>query len=146
MNFADLDVRYPGSRTRRYKSSCRDWSHFMVFNGKNLARPSAYAAADKNKARKADSRTCHKARKAKRDPEGKKNRPCRARRHFDRLSWAMFGIPNIHHDSPSDEVHNCKHHDPHPIYEMPIKSNYAKAFALPRIDPTEQREDECCRQ
>jgi hypothetical protein len=26
---------------------------------------------------------------------------------------------------------------------VPIKSNHAKAFTLPRIDPTEQGEDEC---
>jgi hypothetical protein len=26
---------------------------------------------------------------------------------------------------------------------VPIKSNHAKAFTLPRIDPTEHRENEC---
>ena len=114
----------------------------MVLLGKDLPRPSPYAAADKNKARKADSRTCYQARKTKRDPEGEEDRPRRAGRHLDGLSRALFLIPNIHHDSPSDEVHDCKHHDPHRIYEVPIKSNYAKAFTLPRIDPTEQREDE----
>ena len=143
MNFADLDVRYLGSRARWHKSSCRDRDHFMVLIGKDLPRPSPYAAADKNKARKADSRTCYQARKAKRDPEGEQDRPRRASRHLDGLSRALFLIPNIHHDSPSDEVHDCKHYDPHTIYEVPIKSNYAKAFTLPRIDPTEQREDEC---
>jgi len=115
----------------------------MVLIGKDLPRPSPYAAADKNKARKANSRTRYKARKTKRDPEGEENRPRRACRHFDGFSWALFRIPNIDHDSPSDEVHDSKHDDPHRIYEVPIKSNYAKAFTLPRIDPTEQREDEC---
>ena len=115
----------------------------MVLIGKDLPRPSPYAAADKNKARKADSRTCYQSRKTKRDPEGEEDRPRRASRHLDRLSWALFRIPNIHHDSPPDEVHDCKDHDPHCIYEVPIKSDYAKALALPRIDPPEQGEDEC---
>ena len=57
VNFADLDVRYPGSRAQWHKSSCRDRNHFMVLIGKDLPRPSPYAAADKNKARKADSFT-----------------------------------------------------------------------------------------
>jgi hypothetical protein len=115
----------------------------MVLFGKDLTRPSAYAAADKNKARKADSRTCYQAREAESDPEGEEDRPRRASRHLDRLSSALFPTQFIHHDSPSDEVHDCKDHDPHTIYEMPIESNYAEAFALPRIDPTEQGEDEC---
>ena len=114
----------------------------MVLLGQDLARPSVNAAAYKNKTRKTDSRTCYQARKAKRDPEGKDDWPRRTRWHFDWLSWALLCALIIHHDSPSDEVHDRKHHDPHCIYEMPIKSNYAKAFALPRIDPTEQREDE----
>ncbi len=142
MNFADLDVRYLGSRSRWYKSSCRDRNHFIVLIGKDLPRPSPNAAADKNKACKADSRTCYQACKTKRDPESEKDRPRRASRHLDGLSWTLFRIPNIHHDSPPDEVHDCKHHDPHTIYKVPIKSNYAKAFALPRIDPPEQGEDE----
>ena len=69
MNFADLDVCYLGSGARWRKSSCRDRYHFMVLIGKDLPRPSPYAAADKNNARKADSGTCYQARKAKRDPE-----------------------------------------------------------------------------
>jgi len=115
----------------------------MELIGKDLPRPSPYAAADKNKARKADSRTGYQARKTERDPEGKEDRPRRASRHLDRLSWALFRIPNIHHDSPPDEVHDCKDDDPHRIYEVPIKSNHAEALALPRIDPPEQGEDEC---
>ena len=102
MNFADLDVRYPGSRARWYKSSCRDRDHFVVLIRKDLPCPSPYAAADKNKARKADSRTRYQARKTERNPEGKKDRPRRAGRHLDRLSWALFRIPNIHRDSPPD--------------------------------------------
>lgn len=143
MNVADLDVRHLRSRTRWHKSSCRDRDHFMVFIGKDLPRPSAYAATDKDKARKADSRTCYQARKTKRHPEGEEDRPRRAGRHLDGLTRAMFLIPNIHHDSPSNEVHDCEDHDPHTIYEVPIESNYAETFTLPRIDPTEQGEDEC---
>ena len=131
MNFADLDVRYFGSRARWHKSSWRDRDHFMVLIGKDLPRPSAYATADKNKARKADSRTCYQARKTERDPEGKKDRPRRAGRHLDGLSQALFLIPNIHHHSPPDEVHDCKHYDPHTIYEVPIKSNYSEPLTLP---------------
>ena len=115
----------------------------MVFFGKDLPRPSAYTAADKNKACKTDSRTGYQARKTERDPEGEKDRPRRAGRHLDRLSWALFRIPNIHHVSPPDEVHDCKDDDPNRIYEVPIKGNHPKAFALPRIDPTEEREDKC---
>jgi hypothetical protein len=42
----------------------------MVLIGKDLARPTTYAAEDKNKTRKADSRACYQARKTKCDPEG----------------------------------------------------------------------------
>jgi hypothetical protein len=115
----------------------------MVFFGKDLPRPSAYTAADKNKACKTDSRTGYQARKTERDPEGEKDRPRRAGRHLYRLSSALFRIPNIHHVSPPDEVHDCKDDDPNRIYEVPIKGNHPKAFALPRIDPTEEREDKC---
>jgi hypothetical protein len=131
MNVADLDVRYLGSRARWQKSSCRDRNHFMLLIGKDLPRPSPYAAADNNKARKADACTCYQARKAKRDPKGEQDRPLRAGRHLDGLSRALFLILNIHHASPPDEVHDCKHHDPHTIYKVPIQSNYAKAFTLP---------------
>src|SRR5580692_4425257 len=144
MNFADLDVGYLSSRARRHKSPCRDRNHFLMLFWKDLPRPSPYAAADKNKARKANSRTCYQARKTKRDPEGEEDWPRRASRHLNGLFRALFRIPNIHHESPSDEVHDCEHHDPHSIDEVPIERNYAKAFALPRIDPTEQSEDECC--
>jgi hypothetical protein len=116
----------------------------MVLIGKALPGPSTYTAADKNKAREADSRTGDQAREAKRDPEGEEERPRCASRHLDGLSLALFRIPNIHHNSPPDEVHDCEHHDPHAVYEVPIKSNDAEAFALPRVNPTEQGEDECC--
>ena len=143
MNFADLDVRYLSSPARWHKFSCRDRDHFMMLIRKDLPRPSAYAAADKSKARKANSRTGYQACKTERDPEGEKDRPRRAGRHLDVLSWALFRIPNIHHVSPSDEVNDCKDHDPNCVYEVPIKSNHAKAFTLPRIDPTEHGENEC---
>lgn len=109
----------------------------MVFFGKDLAGPTTYAAADQNKARKANSRTRYKARKTKRDPEGEQDWPRRAGRHLDGFSWAPFLIPNIHYDSPPNEVHDCKDHDPHAIYEVPIKSNYAEALTLPRVNPAE---------
>ena len=57
---------------------------------------------------------------------------------------ALFGILHYHSHSPPDDVDDREHHDPHAVYEVPIKSNYAKTFTLPRVDPTEQREDESC--
>ena len=135
MNFADLDVRHLGSRARWHKVSCRDRDHFMLLIGKDLPCPSPNSAKDKNKARKANSRTCYQACKTKRDPEGEEDRPRRACRHLDWLSQAL--ILQIHHDSPPYEVHDRKNHNPHTIYEVPIKGDYAKAFAVPRIDPTE---------
>jgi hypothetical protein len=114
----------------------------MVFLGKDLPRPSPYPTADKNKACKAHSRTRYQTRKTKRDAEGEEDRPRRASRHLNGLSLAAFRSVVIHNMSPSDQVHDCKDHDPHCIYEVPIKSNHAKAFTVPRIDPTEQREDQ----
>ena len=114
----------------------------MVLFGKDLACPSAYAAKDKNNARNADSGTRHQAREAKRDTEGEQDRPRRACRHLNRLSSALSRIQVINHDSPSDEVHDCKDDDPHAIYKVPIKSNYAEALTLLRIDPTKERESE----
>jgi hypothetical protein len=143
MNFAYLDVRHLRSRARWHKCSWRYLDHLMVLVGKDLVRPSAYAKTDKNKPRNADSGTCYQAREAKRDPKGEEDRPRSARRHLDRLTSALFRTQIIHHDSPSDEVHDCKDHDPHTVYKVPIKSNYAEAFTLPGIDPTEQGEDEC---
>jgi hypothetical protein len=58
----------------------------MVLLGKDLPRPSPYAAANKNKTRNADSRTGYKTREAKRNSEGEDNRPRRAGRHLDGLS------------------------------------------------------------
>jgi len=142
MNFADLNVRYPGSLARWHKSSGSDGDHFMVLLRKDLPRPTLYATADKNKARKADSRTRYQARKTKRHAEGEEDRPRRASRHLNGFSLAAICFVVIHHTSPSDQVHDCKDHDPHPIYEVPIKSNHAKAFTVSRIDPTEQGEDQ----
>ena len=142
MDFADLDVRDPRSRARWHKSSSFDRDHLMALSGKELPRPSPYAAAHKNKARNAHSCTCDQAREAKSDPEGEDNRPRRASWHLDGLSWALFRIPNIHHDLPSNEVHDRKHCHPHRVYEVPIESNHAKTFTLPRVNPTEEGEDE----
>lgn len=143
MNFADLNMCYRGSRAQWHKTSGRDRDHFMALIRKYLPRPAPQAAAHKNKPRHADPCTCYQAREAKRDSEGEENRPRRTRRHLDRLSWALLRIPHYGHDSPSDEVHNRKHHRPHGIYEVPIKRNCTKAFTLPRIDPAAQREDQC---
>lgn len=136
MNFTDLDVLYLGSRAWGHKPSCHHRNHFMTLIGKNLPRPPPHAAADKNKACKADSRTCYQACKAKRDPKGEEDWPRRASRHFDRPSSALFGSLITHNDSPANEVNNCEHHDPHAIHEVPIEGNYAKAFTLPRVNPT----------
>ena len=140
MNFANVDVRHLRSWARWHKCSWRYRDHLMVLVGKDLARPSAYATTDKNKARNADSSTCYQARETKRDPKGQKDWPRSASRHLDRLSSAQPRTQIIHHDSPSDEIHDCKDHDPDTVYKVPIKSNYAEAFTLPRIDPTEQGE------
>ena len=142
MNLADLYVRYFGPCVRWHKCSRCQRGHFMVFFGKNLACPSADAAKNKNNARNADSGTRHQAREAKRDSKGEKNRPRRASRHLDSLSAALFCNQVMHHSSPSDKVHDCKDHDPYAIYEVPVKSNCAEALALPRIDPTQKREDQ----
>jgi hypothetical protein len=47
----------------------------MVFFRKNLLGPTSNPAADKHKPGYADPDACHQARKAKRDSEGKDNRP-----------------------------------------------------------------------
>jgi len=114
----------------------------VVFLGKALLRPTAYTTADKKKTCKTDSNARYKAREEERDTEGEKYRPCRICRHLYGLSLALFCAFVIHHESPSNQVNDCKHHDPHCIHEVPIKSDYAEAFALPRVNPTEQRKDE----
>jgi hypothetical protein len=98
MNFADLDVRYLRALARWDKSFNREGDHFVLLIRKDLPRPSSNPAADENEPRNADSRTCYQAREAKRDSEGQENRPRRASRHLDELPWALFRIPNIHHD------------------------------------------------
>ena len=102
MIFADLDVRYPGSQARWHKSSCRNRDQFKTLVGEDLPCPPAYAAADKDQARKADSRTCYQASETKRDPEGEEDGPRRTCRHLDGLTSAVLCIPKIHYDSPSD--------------------------------------------
>jgi hypothetical protein len=113
----------------------------MLLVGKDLACPSAYAAANKDKARNADSRSCNEAGKAKHDAEGENDRPRCAGRHLEGVARAPLFILNSHHDSPSDEVHDCKHDDPHTIYEVPIKSDNAESLTLTRVNPAEQGED-----
>jgi len=114
----------------------------VVFFGKALLRPAADATADKNKTCKTDSNARYKAREEERDAEGEKYRPCRTCWHLYRLSFTLFRAAVIHHKSPSNQVNDCKHHDPHCIHEVPIKGDHAEAFALPRVNPTEQRKDE----
>ena len=114
----------------------------MVFLGKDLLCPSSNATADKKKTCNTDSNTRHKAREGERDAEGEKNRPRRTCRHLNRLSLTLFHSAVIHHKSPSDQVNDCKHHDPHGIHEVPIKSNNSEALTLPRVNPAEKREDE----
>ena len=109
-----------------------------MFLGKHLLRPSRNAAADKKKTCNAYSNACHKTCEAECDAEGEKNRPRRTGWHFNRFSLTL----SIHHKSPSDQVNDCKHHDPHRIHKVPIKGDNAEAFTLPRVNPTEEREDE----
>lgn len=113
----------------------------MVFLGKDLASPSSYTTADKNEARNANSGTRNETREAKHDAKGEKERPRSAGRHLKGVARAPHFVLNSHHDSPSDEVHDCKHDDPHTIYEMPIKSDNAESFTLTRVNPAEQGED-----
>src|ERR1700722_20807596 len=106
----------------------------MVFLGKALLRPPGDTTADQQKTCNADSNTRHKAREQECDAEGEKNRPCRACRHLYRLSLTLFRSAVIHHKSPSDQVNDCKHHDPHRIYKVPIEGDNAEALTLPRVD------------
>ena len=113
----------------------------MLF-GQNLLCPPRDATANKKKTRNPDSDACHKARKEERNAKGEKYRPCRACWHLYEVSLALFRSAVIHHKSPSDQVNDCKHHDPHCIHEVPIESNDSKPLALPRVNPTEKRKDE----
>ena len=110
--------------------------------GKALLRPASDTTANKKKSCNANSPARYKAREEERDAEGKKYRPRRACRHFYWLSLPFFRSAIIHRKSPSDQVNDCKHHDPHPIHEVPIKSDHTKAFTLSRVNPTEQRKNE----
>ena len=109
----------------------------MVFLGKDLLYPSNYATADKDKACNADSNVRHKTCEAECDAEREKNRPRRTCRHLNRLSWTLFRSAVIHHKSPSDQVNDCKHHDPHCVYEVPIKGDNSEALTLPRVNAAE---------
>ena len=103
----------------------------MVFLGKALLRPPGDAIADKDKACNADSNTRHKTCEGERDTEGEKNGPCRTCRRLYGLSLILFRSAVIHHKSPSDQVNDCKHHDPHGIHKVPIKGDNAEALTLP---------------
>ena len=110
----------------------------MVFLGKTLLRPTGNATKDKNKTCNAYSNARYQAREEERDAEGEKYRPRRTCRHLYGLSLTLFRAAVIHHESPSNQVNDCKHHDPHCIDEVPIEGDHAKAFALPQVNPTEQ--------
>lgn len=114
----------------------------MVLLGKTLLRPSGNTKADKKKTSKAYSYACYQAREEERDTESEKYWPRRTCRHLYGLSLALFRSAVIHHKSPSNQINDCKHYDPHRIHEVPIKGDYAKAFTLPRVNPTEEREGE----
>jgi len=114
----------------------------VAFLGKALLRPSGNPTADKSEPCNADSNICHKAREAERDAEGEKNGPRRTCRHLYGLSLILVRSDVIHHKSPPNQVNDCKHHDPHRIHKVPIKGNNSEALTLPRVNPTEQREDE----
>ena len=116
--------------------------HFVMLLGKALLRPSGDTTADKKKPCNANAHVRYKAREEERDAEGEKYWPRRTCWHLDGLSLTVFRAAVMHHKSPSDQVNDCKHHDPHRIHEVPIKGNHAEAFALPRVNPTEQRKDE----
>jgi hypothetical protein len=92
----------------------------MLLVGKDLAGPSAYAAANEDKARNADSRTCNEAGKAKHYAKGENDRPRGAGRHLKGVTRAPLFTLNHHHNSPSNEIHDRKHDDPYSIYEVPI--------------------------
>ncbi len=114
----------------------------MVFFGKDLLCPSGNATADKKKSCNTYSNARHKTCEAECDAEREKNRPGRTCRHLNRLSLTLFRSAVIHHKSPSDQVNDCKHHDPHCIHEVPIEGDDSKPVTLPRVNPTKQREDE----
>jgi len=101
-----------------------------MFYRKYLSRPTGNTAANKDKARNADSNAGYKARETERDAERKENRPRRTGRHLNDLSSVLFHPAVIHHKSPSDQVNDCKHHDPHCIHKVPIKSDHSEALTL----------------
>ena len=113
----------------------------MTFLGKALLCPAADTKANKQKSCNANFSARYKACEEESDTKGKKYRPRCARRHFYRLSLCFFRSAIIHHKSPSDQVDDCKHDNPHRIHEVPIKGDHAKAFTLSRVNPAEQRKN-----
>jgi len=103
----------------------------VVFLGKDLLCPSGNATADKNKTCDTYSNARYKTCEAECDAEREKNRPRRTCRHLNRLSSTLFCSAVIHHKSPSDQVNDCKHHDPHCIHKVPIKGDNSEALTLP---------------
>jgi hypothetical protein len=114
----------------------------VVFFGKDLLCPSGNATADKKKSCNTYSNARHKTCEAECDAEREKKGPRSTCRHFDGLSLILFCSAVTHYKSPSDQVNDCKHHDPHCIHKVPIEGDNSEAFTLPRVNPTEQREDE----
>ena len=141
MDFTYLYVRYLGPRTCWSKVPWLNRDHFVMLLGEALLRPSGNPTTDEKKTCNADSNARHKACKEERDAEGEKYRPRRACWHLYGVSLTLFRAAVVHHESPSNQINDCKHHDPYRIHEMPIKGDHTEAFALPRVDPTEQRKD-----
>ena len=110
--------------------------------GKALLRPAADTTADKKKTCKTNSNAGYKTREEERDAESKKYRPRRACWHLYGLSLSLFRAAAIHHKSPSNQVNDREHYDPHCIHKVPIKGDHTETFALPRVNPTEQRKGE----
>ena len=113
-----------------------------MFHGEHLPRPSGNPAADKSEACNPYSSARHKACEAQSDAEGEKDGPRRTCRHLNGLSLTLFHSAVIHYKSPSNQVNDCKHHDPHCIDEVPIKGDHTEAFTLSRVNPAEKRKDE----
>ena len=140
MDFADLYMRHLSSYARWRELPWPNRDHFVTLLGKALLRPARDTRADKKKTGNAYSYARYQTREEERDPESKKYRPRRAGRHRYGLSLTLFRSAVIHHKSPSNQVNDCKHHDPHCIHEVPIEGDHAEAFTLPRVNPTKKRD------
>ena len=106
--------------------------------GKTLLRPATDATTNKKKSCNAHPNACNKTCEAECDAEGEKYRPRRACRHLYGFSLNLFCAAVTHHESPSNQVNDCEHHDPHCIHEVPIKGEHTETFTLSRVNPTEQ--------